>query len=299
MKFKTYFSELPLHLMILPGLITVLIFQYIPMAGLTIAFQKFHPVKGMFNSDWIGLDNFKYVLAMPDFGQVLWNTVFIAVMKIIAGLIAPIVVALLLNEVRVSAFKRSVQTLIYLPHFLSWVILGGVLINILSPSEGIVNQFLNMLGLESVFFLGDNSVFPFVLVFSDVWKEFGFGTILYLAALTGVNPALYEAAVIDGANRWKQTLHITIPGIFPIIILLATLSLGNVLNAGFDQVFNLYNSSVYKSGDILDTYIYRLLLDNAQFSVATAVGLFKSLVSFALIGLSYVLAYRFANYRIF
>jgi len=299
MQLRKYISEIPLHLMILPGLIIIFIFQYVPMAGLVIAFQKFHPVKGMFKSDWIGFENFKYVFLMPDFNQVLWNTVFIAVMKIIAGLIAPIVVALLLNEVRISAFKRGVQTLIYLPHFLSWVILGGVLIDILSPSEGIVNRFLSVLGLESVFFLGDNRVFPFVLVLSDVWKEFGFGTILYLAALTSVNPALYEAAVIDGANRWKQTLYITIPGIFPIIILLSTLSLGNVLNAGFDQVFNLYNPSVYKSGDILDTFIYRLLLDNAQFSVATAVGLFKSIVSFALIGTSYFMAYRFANYRIF
>jgi len=299
MRFKKYVNEMPLHLMILPGLALILLFQYVPMAGLVMAFQKFHPVKGIFRSDWIGLDNFRFIWSMPDFPRVIWNTVYIAVMKIVAGLIAPIIVALLLNEMRIVFVKRSIQTLIYLPHFLSWVILGGVLIDILSPSEGIVNRLLNAFGLESVFFLADNRAFPFVLVISEVWKEFGFGTILYLAALTSINPSLYEAAVVDGANRWKQTVYITLPGIMPMIVLLATLSLGNVLNAGFDQVFNLYNATVYESGDILDTYIYRLLMEQAQFSVATAVGLFKSVVSFILIGTSYFLAYRYADYRIF
>ncbi len=291
--------EWPLHLMILPGLLLVMIYHYVPMAGVVIAFERFIPVKGIFGSQWIGLDNFKYVMKMPDTGQILYNTVYIATMKIIAGFIAPIISALLLNEVRNALFKRSVQTLIYLPHFLSWVILGGILIDILSPSTGIVNQLLAAFGIHPIFFLGDNKWFPYVLVTSEVWKEFGFSTIVYLAALTAINPALYEAAEIDGAGRWKQTLHITLPGILPIIILLGTLSLGNVLNAGFDQVFNLYNPQVYQSGDILDTFIYRIGLLQSQYGVATAVGLFKSLVSLVFISLSYVLAYRFANYRIF
>ncbi|MCM3626117.1 ABC transporter permease subunit [Paenibacillus glycanilyticus] len=291
--------QLPLHLMIAPSFILVLIFSYGPIAGLVIAFQKFSIVKGMFGSPFVGWDNFDYMFKLPDIWQVVRNTVGIAVMKIAAGLAVPILVALLLNELRKQVFKRWIQTIIYLPHFLSWIILGGVLIDILSPTAGIVNQFLGIFGIKPIFFLGSVQWFPGVVVISDVWKEFGFSTIVYLAALAGINPALYEAAVIDGANRWKQTLHITLPGIVPIIVLLATLSLGNVLNAGFDQIFNLYSPVVYESGDIIDTLVYRLGLEQAQYSLATAVGLIKSVVSIVLISGSYYLAYRFANYRIF
>ncbi len=223
---------------------------------------------------------------------------FIASMKIAAGLIVPIGIALLLNEIRKEYFKRSLQTLIYLPHFLSWIILGGILIDVLSL-KGLVNQFPGWFGIEAIYFLGDNGWFPFVLVISDLWKEFGFNTIVYLAALTAINPALYEAAIVDGASRIKQTLHVTLPGMIPIIVLLATLSLGNALNAGFEQVFNLYSPQVYQSGDIIDTFVYRLGLVEAQYGLSTAVGLFKSVVSLLLISLSYFLAYRLANYRIF
>jgi len=285
--------------MVIPGLILVLIYHYGPMAGITIAFQKFIPAKGFFDSKWIGLENFRYVMSLPDTWQILWNTVYIAVMKIVAGLIVPITVSLLINEMGKALIKRSVQTLIYLPHFLSWVILGGILIDLLSPSQGIVNQFLGYLGIEPIYFLGLDNWFPYTLVISDVWKEFGFSTIVYLAALTSINPTFYEAAIVDGASRWKQTLYITLPGMMPIIILLTTLSLGNVLNAGFDQVFNLYSPQVYKSGDIIDTFVYRIGLVDAQYGVATAVGLFKSVVSFFMITVSYYLAYRLANYRIF
>jgi len=173
------------------------------------------------------------------------------------------------------------------------------MIDILSPSSGVVNQLIAFLGLKPVFFLGDNNWFPYVLAVSDVWKEFGFSTIVYLAALTSISPALYEAAVVDGASRTRQTWHITLPGMLPVIILLATLALGQVLNAGFDQVFNLYSTIVYQSGDILDTFVYRIGLISFQFGVATAVGLFKSFVSLILIAVSYILAYRLANYRIF
>jgi putative aldouronate transport system permease protein len=230
---------------------------------------------------------------------VLRNTVFIAFLKIIGGLVAPFVTALLLNEVRKKYYKRSVQTIIYMPHFMSWVIMAGILIDVLSPTSGIVNQFIAWLGFEKVFFLGNDKWFPYVLAVTDVLKEFGFGTVVYLSAITTVNPSLYEAAVLDGANRWKQTLYVTIPAIIPITILLTTLALGNVLNAGFDQVFNLYNPSVYSTGDIIDTYVYRIGLASAQYGVATAIGLFKSIISLVLIALSYFLAYRFANYRIF
>jgi putative aldouronate transport system permease protein len=299
MRRQTWKLEIPLHIMILPGLIFILIFAYGPMVGLVIAFQNFNPGKGLFGSDWLGFENFRYVYSLPDTYNVIRNTIFISVMKIIVGLIAPIVSALLLNELRKQAFKRSVQTLIYLPNFLSWVILSGILIEVLSPATGILNAFIAWLGFEKVFFLGRADWFPYVMVTTDVWKEFGFNTIIYLAALTGISPTLYEAAVIDGANRWKQTLYVTLPGMLPIIILMTTLSLGQVLNAGFDQIFNLYSPSVYETGDIIDTYVYRLGLGNGQFGIATAVGLFKSVISLVLISFSYFLAYRFANYRIF
>ncbi|MBP3965458.1 MULTISPECIES: ABC transporter permease [Paenibacillus] len=285
--------------MILPGLILILIYSYGPMLGLVIAFEKFKPAIGVINSKWVGFDNFRYVMEMPESKQIVWNTILIAIMKIIAGLIAPIVTALLLNEVRKEVFKRGIQTVVYLPHFLSWIILGGILIDILSPTSGIVNQVLGWVGIEPIYFLGDNNWFRYVLVATDTWKEFGFNTIVYLAALTSINPTLYEAAIVDGAGRWKQTLHVTLPGMAPIIILLMTLSLGNVLNAGFDQVFNLYSPQVYETGDIIDTFVYRIGLIDAQYGVATAVGVFRSVVSLLSISLSYYLAYRFANYRIF
>lgn len=291
--------QIPLHLMVVPSFLLVLVFSYGPIGGLIIAFQKFSIVKGLFGSELVGLANFEYMFALPDIWLVIRNTVVIAVMKIVAGLAVPIVVALLLNELQARLFKRWIQTLIYLPHFLSWIILGGILIDILSPSNGIVNQVLGLFGIEPIFFLGSVGWFPGVVVISDIWKEFGFSTIVYLAALTSINPSLYEAAVIDGANRWKQTLHITIPGMLPIVVLLATLSLGNVLNAGFDQIFNLYSPQVYESGDIIDTLVYRLGLEQAQYSLATAVGLMKSAVSLVMISGSYYLAYRLANYRIF
>ncbi|MFD2329945.1 ABC transporter permease [Cohnella sp. GCM10020058] len=296
---KRRWRELPLHLMLLPGVISVLIFSYFPMLGIIISFQKFVPAKGIFKSKWTGLANFDYVMALPGITGVLWNTVFIAMMKIIIGLVVPVLFALLLNEIGKEYFKRSVQTLIYLPYFLSWVILGGILIDILSPSSGIVNQFLGTFGIKPIFFLGDEKWFPYTLILTDTWKNFGFNTVIFLAALTGIDPTLYEAAVADGANRWKQTFHVTLPGILPIVTLMTILSLGNVLNAGFDQVFNLYSPQVYSTGDIIDTLVYRIGLVDAQYSVATAIGLFKSVVSFTLIVVSYRLANRYTGYRVF
>ncbi len=291
--------ELPLYLMIIPGVILVFIYSYIPLGGVIMAFQDFDPSLGIFASKWVGLENFEYVFSMPDTLQVLFNTLFIAVMKIIAGLVVPIVFALLLNELRKTGVKRAVQTIIYLPHFLSWVILAGVFIDILSPSEGIVNRLIQSLGFKPIFFLGDEDWFPYTMVMTDVWKEFGFGTIIYLAALTGIDPTLYEAATVDGANRWRQTWHVTLPGLMPIIVLMTVISLGNVLNAGFDQIYNLLSPQVYSSGDIIDTMVYRMGLQQVQYSVATSIGLFKSVISFGLISISYYLAYKLVDYRIF
>lgn len=291
-------KEIPFHLMILPGLIFLLVYSYIPMGGIIIAFQKFNSVLGVFKSPWVGLKNFQYILSLPDIYQVLWNTIFIALLKMFWGFIVPLIVALLLNEVSKSFVKRSIQTFIYLPYFLSWTILGGILIDMLSL-KGPINTIIQHLGGDPVMFLASNSWFPTVLVASDVWKNFGFGTIVYMAAITGINPELYEAAHVDGANRWRQTWHVTLPGMMPIIVLLATLSLGSILNAGFEQIFTLYSPIVYQSGDILDTFVYRLGLIQAQFGPATAVGLFKGMVSCIFVSLSYYLAYKLVNYRIF
>lgn len=291
-------KELPFHFMLLPAVLITIIFSYIPIAGLSVAFMNYQPVFGFFEQEWVGWGNFSYIFSLPGFNNVLWNTFFIATMKIIGNLIVPVVFALLLNELRNRYFKQSVQTLLYLPHFLSWIALAGVLIDVLSPSVGIVNNIITALGAKPIFFLGDPATFPFTLVITDVWKEFGWGTIIYLAAITAIDPTLYEAAIMDGAGRWKQTIHVTVPSIAPIMILLTVLGIGNVLQAGFDQVFNLYSPQVYSTGDIIDTLVYRIGIIDAQFGPATAVGLFKSVVSFVLIVTGFKLAEKWAGYRV-
>lgn len=291
-------NQIHYHLMLVPGMILLAIFHFYPMLGSVIAFKNFLPARGIWGSPWVGLDNIKFMFQISDSKLVLYNTIFISMMKMVANLIVPLCFALLLNEVRLRNFKRIVQTIVYLPHFMSWVLLSVILLNILS-FRGVVNQFLGFIGVDPILFLGSNTWFPAVLVSSEVWKDFGFSAIIYLAALAGVNPNLYEAAEIDGASRWRKIWHITLPGIRPTVILLATLSLGQILNAGFEQILNLYNPLVYRSGDVIDTYVYRVGLVQTQYGIASAVGLMKSLVSFILIIAAYRLADRYANYRIF
>jgi putative aldouronate transport system permease protein len=247
----------------------------------------------------VGLDNFKRFFAYPQTGQIVYNTLFIAIAKLLLGLAVPVLFALLLNEVRYKKFNSLLQTIAYLPNFLSWVILGGIFVNILSPSNGIVNGAIKLFGGEPVYFLGSNATFPWTLIATDVWKNFGYASIVYLAALTAIDPALYEAASVDGASRLRQVFTVTLPGILPIVFVMAVLSLGSVLNAGFDQVFNLYSPQVYASGDILDTFIYRMGLENAQYGFSTAISFMKSVISFLLIALAYFLADRFGDYRVF
>jgi len=286
------------HIMLMPGIALLIAFSVVPMFGIAIAFQDFQPTLGIFRSEWVGWENFEYMFALPDSRSIFVNTLVIASLKIVFGMAAPFFFALLLHEVVSTKFKRIVQTIVYLPHFMSWVILSGILINLLSL-EGVVNQVVQWFGGDPILFLQSNVWFRVVLVASDVWKEFGFNTIIYIAALTSINTNLYEAAAIDGASRFGRLLYITIPGLLPTVILLATLGLGNVLNAGFEQILNLYNPIVYETGDIIDTYVYRAGLLEIQYGLATAVGLLKSVVSFLLIAVSYLLAARFANYRIF
>lgn len=297
-KKRQYSSQIMYHAMMAPGMLFLLIFCFVPMFGIIMAFQDYVPAKGIMGSSFVGLKHFKYMFSLPDIATVIKNTVVIALGKIILGTIVAIAFAILLNEIRMKLLKKTVQTLVYLPHFLSWVVLAAVITNMFKL-DGSVNQILMSLGLERINFLGSNSVFQPLLIGTDVWKEFGYNSIVYLAAITSIDPGLHEAAAIDGANWWKRVWHITLPGMLPIILLMAAMSLANVLSAGFDQVYNLYTPPVYQSGDILDTYVYRIGLVSRQYSFGTAVGLFKSVIGMILMVGANELAKRTTDRKIF
>ncbi|MCM1296314.1 MAG: ABC transporter permease subunit [Muribaculaceae bacterium] len=270
------------HLMMMPGMVMLFLFVFVPLFGSLMAFQNYVPAKGILGSKWVGLENFKFIFRLPDSRQVFVNTLVIAFAKLIFNIIVPVTFAILLNEITVGVCKKFFQTVVYLPHFLSWVVLATVVTNMFSLT-GPFNSVITSFGGQAVQFLADNNWFRKVIVATDVWKEFGYNSVVYLAALTSIDLGLYEAASIDGANRFEQTLHITLPSLMPTIILMTALNLGNILNAGFDQVFNLYNPIVYETGDIIDTYVYRIGMVERQYSIGTAVGLFKSVISFLLI----------------
>jgi putative aldouronate transport system permease protein len=263
-----------------------------------MAFQDYVPAKGILGSQWVGLTNFEYMLQIPDSWNILRNTVVIALGKIVIGTIVPIIFALLLNEIRLKWAKKSIQTIVYLPNFLSWAVVAAIVINVFDY-HGPINSLLQAFGHAPIMFLASNDWFRPVIIGTDVWKNFGYGAIVYLAALTGIDPGLYEASSIDGANRFQQLLHVTLPGILPTIMLISALNLGNILNAGFDQIYALYNPIVYETGDVIDTYVYRVGLLGQQYSFATAIGLLKSVVSFTLLIAANKLSIKFANMRIF
>lgn len=275
-------EEKALHLMILPGMIILAIFVFAPLVGSMMAFENYVPAKGLLGSKWVGLENFKFIFSLPDSRQVFLNTLIIAFAKLVLNIIVPVTFAVLLNEIRAKFFKKTFQTIVYLPHFLSWVVLATVITNMFSL-EGPFNAVIQAVGGSPIQFLADNHWFRKVIVGTDVWKEFGYNSVVYLAALTSIDPGLYEAASIDGANRWKQTVHITLPALLPTMVLMTALNLGNILNAGFDQIFNLYNPIVYETADIIDTYVYRIGMVERQYSIGAAVGLLKSVISFILI----------------
>jgi len=286
--------------MLIPGLFFVFIFGYLPLAGLTVGFQRFIPALGLFGKqEWVGLGNIELIFSFPNTWGVIRNTVIIAFGKIVLGLLVPIIVTLLLNELKNNKTKRIIQTIIYFPHFISWVVFAALLHDVLSPSTGLINNLIGFLGMEPVYFLGNNNYFQGTMIVTDIAKNFGYGTVVYMAAITGIDPNLYEAAEIDGAGRWRQTWHITLPGLQMVIVLMMVLSLGNVLNAGFDQIFNMYNPYVMETGDIIDTMMYRLGIDRGMFGPSTAIGLLKSIISFIFISVSYFIAYKFFDYRIF
>jgi putative aldouronate transport system permease protein len=279
-----------LYLISLPGIVYFFIFKYVPLFGSVIAFQDYNIFQGMLGSKWVGLEHFARMFAHYDFLKILNNTLLIGLYDLVLGFPAPIILALLLNELRLVIYKRVLQTVVYMPHFLSWVIVSGIAIGILSPSTGIVNHFLAWLGYEPIYFLGEESYIRSVLIGSGIWRDSGYGTIIYLAALAGINPDLYEAAEVDGASRWRQTISITLPSLLPTIMILFLLHIGKFLDFGFERVFVFLNPLNVNNGEILDTYIYRVGLQGQQYSYTTAVGLFKSVVGLLLIVIGNVLS---------
>ncbi len=278
-----YWRQRYLLLMLLPALAYFVIFHYIPLYGVTIAFKDYKFTEGILGSAWVGLKHFRRLFALESFWQVFKNTLVISLWKFLVGFPAPIIFSLILNEVISSKFKKCVQTISYLPHFVSWVVLGGILTQLLSPSTGPVNIIIKALGFDPIYFLADSRYFRGVLVVSHVWKSIGWGSIVYLAALTTSDQQVHEAAMVDGANRFQRIIHITIPEIMPVITIMLILAVGGLINDDFDQVFNLYNTAVYDVGDVLSTYTYRAGLVNLEYSFATAVGLFKNIISVILV----------------
>lgn len=291
-----YVKHKYLFLMLLPALIYMFIFNYLPMYGITIAFKHYNFSKGILGSEWVGFENFERLFSTSSsFSRVMRNTLVISGLKLVVVFNACIILALLINEVRAKLFKRIVQNISYLPHFLSWVIIGSILIEMLSLSKGVVNQIIEMLGGTPIYFLTDKAWFLVILVSSDMWQSIGWGSIIYLAAMTGVDPALYESARMDGAGRIRQMFSITLPSISNVIAIMFILQIGGILHAGFDQIFNLYNYRVYEVADIIDTYAYRIGLQEGNFSLSTAVSLFQNVVGLILVILTNYVAKRLGH----
>ncbi|KAA1190876.1 ABC transporter permease [Paenibacillus sp. B2(2019)] len=279
-----------LYVIAIPGILYFIIFKYLPLAGSVIAFQNYNIFKGFTGSEWVGLEHFKTMFQYQDFGRILSNTILLGLYDLLFAFPAPILLALLLNELRLVFYKRFLQTVVYMPHFLSWVIVSGIALGILSPGTGIVNQVLKTFGFEPIYFLGENSYIRTILISSGIWRDSGYGTIIYLAALAGINPDLYEAAEVDGAGRWKQTLAITLPSLIPTIMILFLLHIGRFLDLGFERVWVFLNALNTGNGEILDTYIYKAGLLSQQYSYTTAVGLFKSVVGLILVLIGNILS---------
>lgn len=298
-KKKSLYRTRELHIMLIPAVVFTAIFAYLPITGLIMAFQDFKPLLGFRESPFVGLDQFKYIFTMPSFRQAFINTIIIAFFKITLSIIVPLILSLMLNEVTKSWFKRSVQTIVFIPYFFSWAILAGMILEIFAYDGFINNTLQNLFNIEPAAFLVSNKYFRNIIISSDVWKGMGYNTVLLLAAITNVDPTLHEAAQVDGAGRWKQALHVTLPGILPMVAVLTVLGLGNILNAGFEQILVMYNPTVQKTVDILDTLVYRLGMVSHQYSAAAAMGLFRSIISLFFVVTSYWILYKKSDYRVF
>ncbi|MCM1297719.1 MAG: ABC transporter permease subunit [Muribaculaceae bacterium] len=297
-KKKSVSNQAFYHLMMLPGILMVIIFVVVPMIGVVMAFQNYVPARGFLGSEWVGLKNFRNLFAMPSFWKILRNTLFIAVGKIVFSMVISVAFAILLSECRFSKVNKWIQTAVYLPHFLSWVILGIMFSNMFSLG-GIFNSIVTAFGGEPQLWLQSNEHFRGLMIVTEVWKEFGYGAVVYIAAILGIDASLYEAADMDGATRLEKIRHIVLPAIMPTIILMTALNMGQVLNAGFDQIYNMYSPLVYETGDIIDTFTFRVGMESLLFSMATAVGLFKSVIGFILLVIGYKTADKLCGYKIF
>ena len=282
-RIKRIWANRYLYLLLLPCVVYFLVFNYAPMYGLIIAFKEFRFSRGIMGSPWVGLENFRYLFNLPTFYQVIINSITLSVMRLLICFPVPILLSLALNEIPFLRYKRLAQTTIYLPYFISWVVIGGILVNLLSPSWGIINMLIRSFGGEPVFFLGKAEYFRGIVVVSHIWKQAGWDTIIYLAAVTAINPELYEAATIDGASRTKRIWHVTLPGIRPTIVILLLLSVGNLMNNWFEQIYVLQNGANLHVSQVFETYTYWLGLTNGRFSFATTVGLFSSSVGLVLL----------------
>ena len=298
-KKKSLYRTRELHIMLIPAVLFTTFFAYLPIFGLVMAFQDFKPLMGFRESPFVGLQQFRYIFTMPSFRTAFVNTMIISFFKIILSILVPMILSLMLNEVTKSWFKRSVQTIVFIPYFFSWAILAGMILEIFAYDGIINNTMLHLFGTDPTAFLVSNKYFRTIIIGSDVWKGMGYNTVLLLAAITNVDPTLYEAAQVDGAGRWKQVLHVTLPCILPMVAVLTVLGLGNILNAGFEQILIMYNPTVEKTVDILDTLVYRLGMPSHQYSAAAAMGLFKSVISLIFVGTSYLILYKKSDYRVF
>lgn len=288
-----------LYLMIIPGLLYFIIFKYIPMAGVIIAFQKYSPFLGVKGSDFVGLYYFKMLFTTPDFMRILWNTLAISLLKIVFYFPAPIILALLLNEVVHQKYKRLIQTFVYIPHFISLVIVASLSYSLLNINDGIVNQIIEAITGKTVNFLGSAEYFRGLIIGQSIWKEMGYGTIIFLAALAGVDVNLYEAARVDGAGRWKMMWHVTLPAIRGVIVIMLILQVGSILNTGFEHIFLMKNALNSSVAEVIDTYVYTKGIVNAQYSYSTATGLFKSVIGMILVLGSNKLAKKFGESGIY
>ena len=285
-------KNVDLYLFLIPGILFIIVFRYIPMYGLTTAFQDYNIFAGILDSQWVGFKHFDMLFKSRNFYSVLRNTLIISFGKLLFTFPLSIFIAILINEIGKTIIKKTFQTVLYLPHFLSWVIVSGLVTAACSPSTGIINQVIVALGGNPISFLMDNHWFRTVVIASEAWKEVGYSAIVFIAALTGINPELYEAAKVDGAGKIRQIIHITLPGMLSIILLMFILKLGSVLNANTEEILLMYNPTVYKTGDVLGTFIYRTGVSQMNYSYATAIGLFESIV-----GLTLVLIGNFTSKR--
>lgn len=286
------------YVMLIPGILFFLVFCYGPMYGLVIAFQNYYPLKGVRGSAFVGFQHFRELFADPFFLSVLKNTVIISLYKLLVCFPAPIALCLILNEIKLEPVKKFAQSVSYLPHFVSWVVVSGIVIEFLSPSRGPINILLQNLGRNPIFFVAEPKYFRGVLVSSDLWKSIGWGSIIYLAAVTGVDTALYEAAEMDGAGRLRKVFHITLPALAPIITVMLIMDSGKLLNDSFEQVYNFLTPSTYSVGDVISTFVYRMGIQKMQYSFTTAVDLFKNVISFVLVILTNYVARKTNDYAL-